>query len=71
MTNLQQAGADLDANWRRLAQRWEEVRGVWADSTRDEFAKRTMQPLQAETQAMYKSMGTLAQVLQQAQHSVK
>lgn len=57
--------------WQRLLIQWSDSEQVWNDPVRQEFDKRYMTPLQAETMATMKEMAKLMDVIAKAQRSVK
>ena len=62
---------DFNALWQRLAVMWTDSEQVWNDAVRQDFDKRFMTPLQAETLATMKEMAKLLEVIAQAQRNVK
>jgi len=71
MHGLGNTGSGLQDAFRRLSQRWKEVKAVWADSVQRRFEKRYWAPLESQTQATLKEMDRLAQVIAQARRHVK
>jgi hypothetical protein len=71
MSNLNSTAAELQEAWRRLCQRWTDTAAVWNDPVRWDFEKQYWQPLEAQTQATQREMERLAQVIAQAQRSVR
>jgi len=62
---------DFNALWQRLAVMWADSEQGWNDAVRQDFDKRFMTPLQAETLATMKEMAKLLEVIAQAQRNVK
>ncbi|MBM3127946.1 MAG: hypothetical protein FJ009_04830 [Chloroflexi bacterium] len=71
MSNLGSTATDLHTNWRRLCQKWEYTKTLWSDSVRRGFEDDYWTPLEKQTQATQREMERLAQVIAQAQRSIK
>ncbi len=71
MASLINHHAELDAAWKLLEQRWQLVGEVWTDQAHDQFAADYWQPLEQQTQATQRALERLAQVVAQAQRSVR
>ena len=71
MSNLSSTAADLQTDWRRLWQKWENVKTQWNDSVRRGFEDDYWTPLEKQAQAVQREMERLAQVIAKAQRSVK
>jgi hypothetical protein len=71
MGNLSSTATDLQANWHRLCQKWENVKTLWNDSVRRGFEDDYWTPLERQTQATQREMERLVQVIAQAQRNVK
>jgi len=71
MSNLNNTSVELRDIWQRLNQRWEEAKALWNDPVRWSFEKEHWTPLEGQAQATQQEMARLAQVIAQAQRSVK
>lgn len=71
MANLNTTIAQVDSAFKSLRQRWEGTKSVWNDPVRWSFEKDHWMPLEGQTQATQREMERLAQVIAQAQRSVK
>lgn len=71
MSNLNNTSVELRDIWQRLNQRWEEAKALWNDPVRWSFEKEHWTPLEGQVQATQREMARLAQVIAQAQRSVK
>ena len=71
MTNLNDTRAELQEAWQRLNLRWQETTALWNDPVRRHFEREFWQPLEGQWQPTVTDMERLAQVIAQAQRSVK
>jgi hypothetical protein len=71
MSNLNNTSVELRDIWQRLNQRWEDAKVLWNDPVRWSFEKEHWTPLEGQVQATQREMARLAQVIAQAQRSVK
>ncbi len=71
MASLSPTVTQLDSAWRVLRQRWEGAKSLWNDPVRWNFEKEHWAPLEGQVQATQREMERLAQVITQAQRSVK
>lgn len=71
MANLGSTVTQLDSIWRVLRQRWEHAKTLWNDPVRWSFEKDHWVPLENQVQATQREMERVAQVISQAQRSVK
>jgi hypothetical protein len=68
---MTERNVELQEAWQRLRQRWADTAAVWNDPVRWDFEKQYWQPLEAQVQATQREMERLAQVIAQAQRSVR
>jgi hypothetical protein len=71
MANLNTTQAQFFEVFQRVRQRWEGTKSVWNDRVRWDFDKNHWTPLESQTQEVLKEMERLAQLIAQAQRSVK
>ncbi|OIO97494.1 MAG: hypothetical protein AUK03_02435 [Anaerolineae bacterium CG2_30_64_16] len=71
MSSLNNTSVELHDAWQRLGQRWEDAKSLWNDPVRWNFEKEHWAPLEGQVQATQREMEQLAQVIAQAQRSVK
>jgi hypothetical protein len=71
MSNLTSTLEQLNSALLVLRQRWEYTKTMWNDSVRRGFEDDYWTPLEKQTQATQREMEKLAQVIAQAQRSVK
>lgn len=71
MTSLHSTAADLRNIWQALSQRWQETHTLWKDPVAWSFEKEYWTPLEQQTRAVQQELERLAQVVVQAQRSVK
>ena len=71
MANLSTTITQLDTAFQTLRQRWEHTKALWNDSVRRGFEDDYWTPLEKQTQTTQREMERLAQVISQAQRSVK
>lgn len=71
MTTLQQNAKELVEIWRRLHQRWQDAQAQWNDPVAHSFAKEHWALLEQQMHAVQQELERLAQVVAQAQRSVK
>jgi hypothetical protein len=71
MSNLSSMLDQLNSALLVLRQRWEHTKTLWNDSVRRGFEDDYWTPLEKQTQATQREMEKLAQVIAQAQRSVK
>jgi hypothetical protein len=71
MVGLKPTVAQFDSNWRILRQHWEDIKPIWNDPVRWNFDKEYWTPLETQALAVQNEMERLAQVIAQAQRSVK
>ncbi len=71
MSSLNNTAAELHDAWQRLRQRWEDAKSLWNDPVRWNFEKDYWTQLEGQVQVTQREMERLAQVITQAQRSVK
>jgi len=71
MRNLNTITAELQEAWQRLRQRWQGTTALWNDPMRRQFEREFWQPLEDQTPVTLREMEQLAQVITQAQRSVR
>jgi hypothetical protein len=71
MANLSSAIALLDVTHKALFCRWENTQATWNDLVRWDFEKQYWTPLEAQIQATQRELERLAQIIAQAQRSVR
>jgi hypothetical protein len=71
LADLNTTLSTLDAQWLRLAARWESTRTIWQDQVQGDFARDHWLPLAGDLPALRRELEHLAGVLAQARRAVK
>lgn len=71
MNSLYQSTQELEALWKVLAGDWHELSEVWRDGVQKEYDRDHMNPLYISTRNVVKQMHSLAELLAEAQRTIK